>query len=229
MTADRLCGRVRLPKGRLLCCQLLHYSSPSAICQGFSAPGGQKCGLNPTSRGHTPPRRRSHMKVLEYGCVFAAGGLGYGGLELLWRGRTHWSMLLCGGVCAVLIYLIAGRERTVLWRRWTLCAASAGTSGTTQTGRSTSSGTSARCIPCSGLGSPSPACGWGGPCGKSSPPGRLSKWCPAVPAFPAGQAPPAVRMLPVAAARLPPRRPAAPAPWRSSRCGWCRAGLRRGG
>ena len=63
------------------------------------------------------------MKVLEYGCVFAAGGLGYGGLELLWRGRTHWSMLLCGGVCAVLIYLIAGRERTVLWRRWTLCAA----------------------------------------------------------------------------------------------------------
>ena len=63
------------------------------------------------------------MKVLEYGGVFTAGGLGYGGLELLWRGRTHWSMLLCGGVCAVLIYLIAGRERTVLWRRWTLCAA----------------------------------------------------------------------------------------------------------
>ena len=63
------------------------------------------------------------MKVLEYGSVFTAGGLGYGGLELLWRGRTHWSMLLCGGVCVVLIYLIAGRERTVLWRRWTLCAA----------------------------------------------------------------------------------------------------------
>lgn len=59
--------------------------------------------------------------------------------------------------------------------------------------------------------------------------GRLSKWCPAVPAFPVGQVPPAVRMLPAAAARLPPRRPAAPAPWRSSRCGWCRAGLRRGG
>ena len=29
------------------------------------------------------------MKVLEYGGVFTAGGLGYGGLELLWRGRTH--------------------------------------------------------------------------------------------------------------------------------------------
>lgn len=86
-----------------------------------------------------------------------------------------------------------------------------------------------RCIPCSGLGSPSPACGWGGPCGKSSPPGRLSKWCPAVRAFPVGKVPLAVRMLPVAAARPPPRRPAAPAPWRSSQCGWCRADLRRGG
>lgn len=179
------------------------------------------------------------MKVLEYGGVFTAGGLGYGGLELLWRGRTHWSMLLCGGVCAVLIYLIAGRERTVLWRagrcarppsrRWSIspaCSstcASAGTSGTTQTGRSTSSGRSARCIPCSGLDLPSPACGWGEPCGKNSPPGRLSRWCPAVPALAA------VRASLAAAARPLPRQPAAPAPWRSSRCGWCRAGPRRGG
>ena len=175
------------------------------------------------------------MKVLEYGGVFTAGGLGYGGLELLWRGRTHWSMLLCGGVCAVLISGGAGRCAQPPSRRWSIspaCSstcASAGTSGTTQTGRSTSSDRSARCIPCSGLGFPSPACGWGGPCGKSSPPGRLSKWCPAVRAFPAGKAPLAVRMPPAAAARLPPRRPAAPAPWRSSQCGWCRAGLRRGG
>ena len=61
------------------------------------------------------------MKVLEYGGVFTAGGLGYGGLELLWRGRTHWSMLLCGGVCAVLIYLIAGRVLVNLrlgWNVW---------------------------------------------------------------------------------------------------------------
>ena len=28
------------------------------------------------------------MKVLEYGGVFTAGGLGYGGLELLWRRWT---------------------------------------------------------------------------------------------------------------------------------------------
>lgn len=123
------------------------------------------------------------MKVLEYGGVFTAGGLGYGGLELLWRGRTHWSMLLCGGVCAVLIYLIAGRERTVLWRRWTLCAAAVttveyftGVLVNLRLGWNVWNyadrplnvlGQICRCIPCSGLGSPSPACGWGGPCGKA--------------------------------------------------------------
>ena len=29
------------------------------------------------------------MKVLEYGGVFTAGGLGYGGLELRWRGSRN--------------------------------------------------------------------------------------------------------------------------------------------
>ena len=36
MTADRLCGRVRQSIGRPLCCQLLYYSSPNAVCQAFS-------------------------------------------------------------------------------------------------------------------------------------------------------------------------------------------------
>ena len=177
------------------------------------------------------------MKVLEYGGVFTAGGLGYGGL--LWRGRTHWSMLLCGGVCAVLIYLIAGRERTVLWRRWTLCAAAVTTveyfTGVLVNLRLGWNVWNYADRPLNVLGQicplytlfwldlPSPACGWGEPCGKNSPPGRLSKWCPAVPASLA------VQPLPAAAARPLPRQPAAPAPWRSSRCGWCRAGPRRGG
>lgn len=30
--------------------------------------------------------------------TFLYGALGYGMLEILWRGRTHWSMLLAGGV-----------------------------------------------------------------------------------------------------------------------------------
>ena len=29
---------------------------------------------------------------------FSFGAIGYGFLELLWRGRTHWSMLIAGGL-----------------------------------------------------------------------------------------------------------------------------------
>ena len=36
--------------------------------------------------------------------VFALGALGYGLLELLWRGRTHWTMMVTGGICLLTIY-----------------------------------------------------------------------------------------------------------------------------
>lgn len=32
-----------------------------------------------------------------------SGGVAYGILELLWRGRTHWTMLLTGGFCFALL------------------------------------------------------------------------------------------------------------------------------
>lgn len=63
------------------------------------------------------------MKALEFLFVYALGALGYGGLEMLWRGRTHWTMLLLGGLCFLLIYLICTRLAIPLWRRWVLCAA----------------------------------------------------------------------------------------------------------
>ena len=30
---------------------------------------------------------------------FSVGAAGYGLIEILWRGHTHWSMLTCGGLC----------------------------------------------------------------------------------------------------------------------------------
>ncbi|MBQ8532742.1 MAG: hypothetical protein IJ432_04840 [Clostridia bacterium] len=33
--------------------------------------------------------------------MFSIGALGYGLLEVLWRGYTHWSMLTAGGICFV--------------------------------------------------------------------------------------------------------------------------------
>ena len=39
--------------------------------------------------------------------VFLIGGAGYGLLEILWRGYTHPSMLLAGGVCFLIIWKIS--------------------------------------------------------------------------------------------------------------------------
>lgn len=39
-------------------------------------------------------------------CVFIAGAFIYMSLEILWRGFTHWTMGVVGGLCTVLIGLI---------------------------------------------------------------------------------------------------------------------------
>ena len=62
-------------------------------------------------------------KRYELFIVYLLGAFGYGALELLWRGRTHWSMLLLGGICFVLIYLIVTEFRIAAWRTWLLSAA----------------------------------------------------------------------------------------------------------
>ncbi len=38
--------------------------------------------------------------------LFLIGGVAYMGIEILWRGRTHWTMGIVGGLCFVLIGLI---------------------------------------------------------------------------------------------------------------------------
>ena len=43
------------------------------------------------------------MAVLYQIFLFLVGGSGYVGLEFLWRGRSHISMFLAGGVCFLLL------------------------------------------------------------------------------------------------------------------------------
>ncbi len=43
------------------------------------------------------------MDIFRKTALFAIGGMGYCGLELLWRGRTHVSMFVAGGVCFLLL------------------------------------------------------------------------------------------------------------------------------
>lgn len=45
-------------------------------------------------------------KLKEYGSVYAIGAVGYSIIEILWRGFTHWSMALTGGICFVVIYIL---------------------------------------------------------------------------------------------------------------------------
>lgn len=59
---------------------------------------------------------------MEFVLVYIIGGMLYGLTELLWRGWTHWTMLICGGLCFTLMYLISmsGME---LIKKWILSAA----------------------------------------------------------------------------------------------------------
>ncbi len=45
-------------------------------------------------------------KTKQYFIVFFFGGLLYGLMELSFRGRTHWTMVLTGGAAFLIIYII---------------------------------------------------------------------------------------------------------------------------
>ena len=47
-----------------------------------------------------------HRKSNKYIALWAVGGLMYITLELLWRGHSHWTMFILGGICFVALGLI---------------------------------------------------------------------------------------------------------------------------
>ena len=55
------------------------------------------------------------MKFWKYPLLFAAGGLGYVGLELLWRGWSHGSMFLAGGSCFLLLGKLSRTRPRLPW------------------------------------------------------------------------------------------------------------------
>lgn len=60
----------------------------------------------------------SLIRKTEYVCVFLTGGIVYSMLEMLWRGYTHWSMTVAGGLCFLMIHLLNQRmhDRDILLR-----------------------------------------------------------------------------------------------------------------
>jgi hypothetical protein len=44
--------------------------------------------------------------IIKYLFLFLFGGASYNLIEILWRGHTHWTMFILGGLCFVLVGLI---------------------------------------------------------------------------------------------------------------------------
>lgn len=43
--------------------------------------------------------------------IFSVGGFGYGTLEVMWRGYTHWSMVIAGGISFLIFSRVAENFR----------------------------------------------------------------------------------------------------------------------
>ncbi len=44
--------------------------------------------------------------VLKNLCLFVIGAFGYGAIEILFRGFTHWTMVVTGGICLIILWYI---------------------------------------------------------------------------------------------------------------------------
>ena len=42
----------------------------------------------------------------KYSLFFTIGAIGYAAIEIIWRGFTHWSMMIAGGLCFVLFSFV---------------------------------------------------------------------------------------------------------------------------
>lgn len=64
------------------------------------------------------------MKKFKQNAVFfTIGGIGYAIIELLWRGHTHWTMIIAGGMCFIIFSRIAeGFKNKPLIYKAALCS-----------------------------------------------------------------------------------------------------------
>ena len=53
--------------------------------------------------------KKKGLPLLKYPLIALVGGGAYYGIEILYRGHSHWSMAVCGGVCLLAVCLINRR------------------------------------------------------------------------------------------------------------------------
>jgi len=61
--------------------------------------------------------KKRGKKLREYAGLFLVGAVGYSLLEILWRGYTHWTMGVTGGLCLSTLYRVSGAVK-----RWSTAA-----------------------------------------------------------------------------------------------------------
>ena len=48
-------------------------------------------------------------RIKKYPLLFLIGAVGYGAIEMIWRGYTHYSMMIAGGLCFILFSFVSER------------------------------------------------------------------------------------------------------------------------
>jgi len=61
--------------------------------------------------------------IFKYILLYTIGGIGYGSIEMIFRGKTHWSMLLAGGMCFCALNKISEMPIKKSWKKWLLGSA----------------------------------------------------------------------------------------------------------
>jgi len=61
------------------------------------------------------------VKIFENIFIFLFGAIGYVCIEMLWRGSSHWTMLIAGGTCFCIIYHIARIRNLNLVKKAIMC------------------------------------------------------------------------------------------------------------
>lgn len=56
-------------------------------------------------------------KIMDRALIFGAGASFYSLIETLWRGWTHWTMSLTGGLVLLTVYMLDRKSRLPLWKR----------------------------------------------------------------------------------------------------------------
>lgn len=62
---------------------------------------------------------KCRIHIYELGVIFLLGAFIYSLIEIVFRGHTHWTMTLLGGVAGAVLYCISAGEESILLKAFT--------------------------------------------------------------------------------------------------------------